>query len=55
MVDATQAAGQCPIDVTGQANVMVSLRKDFIRFSPHLYNDTEDIEKALQALDRILG
>ena len=39
----------------GQANVMVSLRKDFIRFSPHLYNDTEDIEMALQALDRILG
>lgn len=38
----------------GQENVLVSLRKDFIRFSPHLYNDADDIQKALQALDRII-
>ena len=55
---AARFPGHDPADVArslGQANVMVSLRKDFIRFSPHLYNDTEDIEMALQALDRILG
>ena len=39
----------------GQANVLVSLRKDFIRFSPHLYNDANDVQKALQALDQIIG
>ncbi len=38
----------------GQENVQVSLRKDFIRFSPHLYNDADDVQKALQALDRII-
>ncbi len=55
VVDATQAAGQCPIDVTGQTSVLVSFRKNFIRFSPHLNNDADDIQKALQALDRIIG
>ena len=38
----------------GRENVVVSLRKDFIRFSPHLYNDADDVQKALQALDRII-
>ena len=33
---------------------MVSARKDFIRFSPHLYNEAEDIQKALEEIDRIL-
>ncbi len=55
VVDATQAAGQCPIDVTGQTSVLVSFRKNFIHFSPHLNNDADDIQKALQALDRIIG
>ena len=37
-----------------EAKVMVSARKDFIRFSPHLYNEAEDIQKALEEIDRIL-
>lgn len=36
------------------AKVMVSARKDFIRFSPHLYNEAADIQKALEEIDRIL-
>jgi len=38
-----------------EARVMVSARKDFIRFSPHLYNEAEDIQKALEEIDRILN
>ena len=55
---AARFPGHDPADVArglGRANVFVSLRKDFTRLSPHLYNDAENIEKALQALDRILG
>ena len=37
------------------SGVVVSGRNDFIRFSPHLYNTTEDIERALDELDRCLG
>lgn len=33
-----------------QANVIASLRRDFIRFSPHLYNNTDDIEQGLRAI-----
>ena len=35
------------------AQVMVSCRKDFVRFSPHLYNQAGDIEKALEHIDEI--
>lgn len=38
-----------------QAEVMVSLRQDFIRFSPHLYNGSDDIGAALEAIDGVLG
>ena len=38
-----------------QADVMVSLRKDFIRFSPHLYNGSDDIGAALTAIDGVLA
>ena len=38
-----------------RANVVVSLRGDFVRFSPHLYNRADDIEHALEELDRFLG
>ena len=31
-------------------SVVVSLRRDFIRFAPHLYNDSQDVQKALSAL-----
>ena len=30
--------------------VVASLRRDFIRFAPHLYNDSEDVEKTISAL-----
>jgi len=33
------------------AGVMVSARKDFVRFSPHLYNQRADIEQALDRID----
>lgn len=36
------------------AKVMVSARKDFVRFSPHLYNEAGDIQKALEEIDRFL-
>ncbi|MCH8113229.1 MAG: aminotransferase class V-fold PLP-dependent enzyme [Proteobacteria bacterium] len=55
---AARFPGHDPADVArglGRTNVLVSLRKNFTRLSPHLYNNAEDIEKALQALDRILG
>jgi len=32
--------------------VIVSARADFVRFSPHLYNSSEDIDLALEILDR---
>ena len=35
--------------------VIASLRRDFIRFSPHLYNETEDVAKALSAIRDGLG
>jgi selenocysteine lyase/cysteine desulfurase len=31
-------------------NVVASLRSDFIRFSPHLYNSSGDVDKALAAI-----
>lgn len=37
-----------------QANVIASLRRDFIRFSPHLYNSLEDIDNALGAIKAAL-
>ncbi len=37
-----------------QANVIASLRRDFIRFSPHLYNSTDDIDQALSAIKAAL-
>jgi selenocysteine lyase/cysteine desulfurase len=33
--------------------VIVSPRADFVRFSPHLYNSSDDIDLALETLDRI--
>jgi len=34
--------------------VIASLRRDFIRFSPHLYNDSGDVQQALAAIDSAL-
>ena len=36
------------------ARVVVSPRGNFVRFSPHLYNQPEDIRRALEELDRCL-
>lgn len=33
-----------------QADVIASLRRDFIRFSPHLYNNIDDIDRGLAAM-----
>lgn len=33
-----------------RSGVVASLRQDFIRFAPHLYNNTADVEKALTAI-----
>jgi len=35
------------------AQVMVSARKDFVRFSPHLYNQSSDIERALEVIESL--
>jgi selenocysteine lyase/cysteine desulfurase len=37
-----------------QNNIIASLRKDFIRFSPHLYNDSGDIERGLVSIEEVL-
>jgi len=36
------------------ANVIASLRSDFIRFSPHYYNNVEDIDQGLSAIKAAL-
>ena len=33
-----------------ESNVVLSKRRDFLRFSPHLYNDSGDVESALNAI-----
>lgn len=33
-----------------EADVIASLRRDFIRFSPHLYNSSDDIDQGLSAI-----
>jgi len=35
--------------------IVVSPRADFVRFSPHLYNSSADVDYALEILDRALG
>lgn len=37
-----------------ERNVIVSLRRDFLRFSPHLYNHSGDVEAALAAIAEAL-
>jgi cysteine desulfurase / selenocysteine lyase len=34
--------------------VIASLRRDFIRFSPHLYNNSADIERGLASIQSVL-
>ena len=45
--------GHSPEEVVrhlGHAGVVVSARRDLVRFSPHVYNTADDIERALDAL-----
>ena len=37
-----------------EENVIMSLRRDFLRFSPHLYNSIDDIDQALKAIKATL-
>jgi selenocysteine lyase/cysteine desulfurase len=37
-----------------EAGIVVSARRGVLRFSPHLYNDAEDIQQALTTMDRCL-
>lgn len=37
-----------------EANVIASLRRDFIRFSPHYYNNIDDIDEGIAAIKRSL-
>ena len=37
------------------ANVVVSRRQDFLRFSPHLYNGSEDVDQALQVIGELVA
>ncbi len=39
----------------GSGTVVVSARRDVLRFSPHLYNEPDDIERALDEIDRFFG
>lgn len=43
------------VDSLRQQDVIVSPRADFVRFSPHLYNSSDDIDHALEVLDRALA
>ncbi len=43
------------VDFLKDQGVIVSPRADFVRFSPHLYNCSDDIDHALEILDYTLG
>ena len=43
------------VDSLKEQGVIVSPRADFVRFSPHLYNGSDDIDHALEVLDHALG
>ena len=43
------------VDSLKAQGVIVSPRADFVRFSPHLYNSSDDIDHALDVLDRALA
>jgi len=54
---AARFPGKDPAEVARElkaAQVMVSWRKDFVRFFPHLYNQQTDIQQALDRIEEIL-
>jgi cysteine desulfurase/selenocysteine lyase len=49
--------GKDPKDIAkklGEAGIVISQRNDLVRFSPHLYNSSDDIAKVLEELRRIV-
>ncbi len=42
------------VDHLNKANIIISPRRDLFRFSPHLYNSTDDIDHALAELKQFL-
>ena len=54
---AARIPGKDPAEVTmklKEAEIFISCRKDFIRFSPHLYNKADDIQQTLDRMKEIL-
>jgi len=41
------------VSYLGKANIVISPRRDFFRFSPHLYNSSDDIDTALAELTKL--
>ncbi len=53
---AARFSGQTATEVAQHLNsrrVVVSARQGLLRFSPHLYNEPSDIERALEEIDRV--
>ena len=53
---AARLSGQTATEVAQHLNsrrVVVSARQGLLRFSPHLYNEPSDIERALEEIDRV--
>jgi cysteine desulfurase/selenocysteine lyase len=51
-------AGHAPKDIVralGQRQIIVSPRRDFVRFSFHLFNTGEDVDRVAKALAEIVG
>ena len=56
--DTSTSPGADPMEIArhlGSRKVVVSARRDVLRFSPHLYNEPGDIERALDEIDRFFG
>ena len=43
------------VEKLGAVNIVISPRRDFFRFSPHLYNTTEDVDAAITEIAKIVG
>ena len=55
---AARFPGADPIEIArhlSSRQVVVSARGDIVRFSPHLYNEPDDVERALDEIDRYFG
>ena len=43
------------VQTLGAENIIISPRRDFFRFSPHFYNTVDEIEIAMQALQKLVA